>query len=111
VPSFFDLHVTENGNPMAVLIISGFLPSIRFIDLKTKEDAKPAIDLKKLISVGSIISSVSKIVNNKIVLSESGGKFCVIDRLNEVSLFGTNKNLYAHKFDTLGNSVMQSFGG
>lgn len=85
VPSCFELHVTKSGNPMAVMIISGYPCYIRLIDLKTKEDVKPAISLRNLIRPGSIISSISKIVNDMIVLSESNGKFCIVDRLNEVS--------------------------
>ncbi|KAI6182425.1 Cirhin [Aphelenchoides bicaudatus] len=87
VPFDFKLHVTKEGDPMAVFVISGEECKLMFLNLKTKGEEKPEINLKRFIS-RKMVSCVSKIMSNSIVLQKTRGKLCVIRELNEVQSFG-----------------------
>lgn len=86
-PSDFKLHVTKEGDPMAILIFSGRDCEMAFVNLKTKGYYKNMIQLNQFTGFKSIVSTVSNIMNNSMVLQETRGKCCIVGQLNEVSFF------------------------
>ncbi len=69
---------------MAVLVVSGEFCKLILLNLKTKQEVKPPISLKKCTG-HNIILSAGNIVQNSIVLQESREMCCIVSELNEVS--------------------------
>jgi hypothetical protein len=84
VPTDFKLHVTSEGDPMAILVVSGEHRKLILLNLKTKQEVRTPINLHGCIG-RNMIMNASNVVENSIVLQESRGECCVVCKLNEVS--------------------------
>jgi hypothetical protein len=83
VPTDFKFHVTKQGDPMVILVVSGWSCKLILLNLRSKQEVRTPIDLHGCAG-SNLITNVSDVVDNSIVLQETRGACCVVCKLNDV---------------------------